>query len=149
MANSGMRRPDVKVELSVRNGRAAVEFYIAAFGAVEVFRANAIARHQGEVALRRTNLQFDAALNSMLQGMVVWGPDLRVQLVNGRFFTICRMPVGSIAPGMTLREVIEASLHHGRYQGEHPDDLVARYHTLLTARQSALSGWWGRVVPWV
>ena len=54
--------------------------------AVEVFRANVIARRQGEATLRRTNLQFDAALNSMLQGMIVWGPDHRVQLVNRRFF---------------------------------------------------------------
>ena len=45
--------------------------------AVEVFRDNAIARRQGEVALRRTNMQFNAAMNSMLQGMLVWGPDER------------------------------------------------------------------------
>ena len=38
MVNRGMRRPDVQVELSVRNGRAAVEFYKAAFGAIEAFR---------------------------------------------------------------------------------------------------------------
>ena len=31
-------QPDVQAQLSVRNGRAAVEFYKAAFGAVEVFR---------------------------------------------------------------------------------------------------------------
>jgi diguanylate cyclase (GGDEF)-like protein len=105
--------------------------------AIEVFRENAIARLQGEAALRRTNLQFDAALNSMLQGMVVWGPDLRVQLVNGRFFSICRMPPGSVAPGMSLREVIDSSLRHGRYQGEASDDLVATYHALLTARHSS------------
>ncbi|HET6308973.1 MAG TPA: HAMP domain-containing protein, partial [Rhodopila sp.] len=53
--------------------------------AVEVFRANVIARRQSEATLRRTNLQFDAALNSMLQGMIVWGPDHRIQLVNRRF----------------------------------------------------------------
>jgi PhnB protein len=31
-------QPNVQAQLSVRNGRAAVEFYKAAFGAVEVFR---------------------------------------------------------------------------------------------------------------
>ena len=67
--------------------------------AVEVFRANLIARRQGEATLRRTNLQFDAALNSMLQGMIVWGPDHRIQLVNRRFYAITGMPEDSIAPG--------------------------------------------------
>ena len=52
---------------------------------MDVFRGNMIACREIEVALRRTNLQFDAALNSMLHGMLVWGPDYRLQLVNGRF----------------------------------------------------------------
>ena len=56
--------------------------------AIEVFRANIIASRDIGVVLRHTNLQFDAALNSMLQGMLVWGPDYRLQLVNGRFFAI-------------------------------------------------------------
>ena len=74
--------------------------------------------------MRRSNLQFDAALISMLRGMMVWSPDLRVQLVNGRFFAICRMPLGSIAAGMTLHEVIDTSLRHRRYAGEDPDNSV-------------------------
>lgn len=48
---------------------------------VEVFRGNAIARRQGERLLRQTNILFNAALNSMLQGMIVWSPDHCVQLV--------------------------------------------------------------------
>jgi PhnB protein len=32
------RQPNVQAQLSVRNGRAAIEFYRAAFGAVEVYR---------------------------------------------------------------------------------------------------------------
>ena len=104
--------------------------------AIEVFRGNAIARFQGEAALRQTNQQFDAALNSMLQGMVVWSPDLRVQLVNGRFFSICRMPAGSVAAGMTLREVVDSSLRNGRYPGENLDDVCARYTAQLSARHS-------------
>lgn len=34
----GMAQPQVQAQLSVRNGRAAVDFYRAAFGAVEVYR---------------------------------------------------------------------------------------------------------------
>jgi len=125
---------DVAAEVPERGRRDEIGAMAAA---IEVFRENAIARFQGEAALRRTNLQFDAALNSMLQGMMVWSPDLRVQLVNGRFFAICRMPLGSIAAGMTLREVIDTSLRHGRYPGEDPDELCAHYTAQLSARHSS------------
>jgi PhnB protein len=37
-SEDSMRQPTVQAQLSVRNGRAAVEFYKAAFGAVEVYR---------------------------------------------------------------------------------------------------------------
>jgi PAS domain-containing protein len=105
--------------------------------AIEVFRKTAIARFRGEAALRRTNLQFDAALNSMLEGLMVWSPDLRVQLVNGRFFAICRMSSGSIAAGVTLPEVIDTSLRYGRYPGEDRDELCARYTAQLSARHAS------------
>lgn len=37
-AERAMPQPNVQVQLSVRNGRCAVEFYKTAFGAVEVYR---------------------------------------------------------------------------------------------------------------
>lgn len=104
--------------------------------AVEVFRANAIARRQGEVALRRTNMLFDAALNSMLQGMVVWGSDNRVQLVNGRFFAISGLPAGSIGAGMTVGEMTDIAVHHGLYPDEDPGEVCIKLTSLLTKRRS-------------
>jgi diguanylate cyclase (GGDEF)-like protein len=104
--------------------------------AVEVFRANAIARRQGEVALRRTNLQFDAALNSMLQGMVVWSSDHRVQLVNGRFFAISGMPPDSVVAGMTVDELVGNALQHGLYPDEDPTEVCTNITALLTRRRS-------------
>jgi diguanylate cyclase (GGDEF)-like protein len=104
--------------------------------AVEVFRANLIAQRLGEATLRRTNLQFDAALNSMLQGMIVWGPDHRVQLVNRRFFVIYGMPHGSIFPGLTVREVIDIVAADGLHPGDNPSDLCDKITTLLDARRS-------------
>jgi diguanylate cyclase (GGDEF)-like protein len=101
--------------------------------AVEVFRANLIARRQGEVALLRTNLQFDAALNSMLQGMIVWGPDHRVQLVNGRFFAITGMPHGSVGPGLTVLEVIDIFVSHNLQSDQDRSD---RLSSVLTPRRS-------------
>jgi diguanylate cyclase (GGDEF)-like protein len=92
--------------------------------AVEVFRAAVIARRQGEVALRQTNLQLDAALNSMLQGMVVWGPDHRVKLVNKRFFALTGLPQGSVMAGMTVREQVDVAISHGLYAGDNPGEVA-------------------------
>ena len=101
--------------------------------AVEVFRANAIARRQGEVELRRTNLQFDAALNSMLQGLVVWGPDLRLQLVNERYFAMCGMPLAALRRHDGSRGGRE---HHAPWPVSRrgPDEVCNEITALLAAR---------------
>jgi PhnB protein len=44
------RQPNLQVQLSVRNGRAAVEFYKVAFGAVEVYRFGGSDDHDEVVA---------------------------------------------------------------------------------------------------
>jgi diguanylate cyclase (GGDEF)-like protein len=104
--------------------------------AVEVFRANAIARRQGEIALQHTNRLFDAALTSMLQGMVVWDADGQVQLVNGRFLAISGLPAGSIRPGMTVSEVTDTAIQLGLYPDEDPGEVCAKLTSLLTRRRS-------------
>jgi diguanylate cyclase (GGDEF)-like protein len=104
--------------------------------AMEVFRANLIGRREGEVTLRNTNLLFDAALNSMTQGMIVWGDDHRVQLVNRRFFDIFCIPKDSVVPGLTVAEVIAIQIFHGLHPGQEPADVVAQVTSLVTARQS-------------
>jgi PhnB protein len=45
-----MHQISVSAQLSVRRGRDAVEFYIAAFGAVEVYRVGGTAAHEDVVA---------------------------------------------------------------------------------------------------
>jgi diguanylate cyclase (GGDEF)-like protein len=104
--------------------------------AVEVFRANAIARRQGEIALRHTNLLFDTALNSMLQGMLVWSPEHRVQLVNDRFFAMYGLPPGCIGPGATVREMVDAVVRLGLYLDKDPEMICADIIGRLTARRS-------------
>jgi PhnB protein len=46
----GIPQPNVQVQLSVRNGRAAIEFYKTAFGAVEVYRFGGTDDHEEVVA---------------------------------------------------------------------------------------------------
>ena len=105
--------------------------------AVEVFRANLIARRQAEVTLQHTNLQFDAALSSMLQGMIVWSVDQRVQLVNRRFYAMTGMPEDCLTPGMPVREAIGVSFAHGLHPGETLDGVCEKVSLLLAARRSA------------
>jgi diguanylate cyclase (GGDEF)-like protein len=105
--------------------------------AVEVFRANVIARRQGETTLVRTNLQFDAALNSMLHGMLVWSPDHLLQLVNNRFLTICELPPDCLTPGMTVRQAVDSSARHGLRPGEDPEHIISGIVGRLTAGRSA------------
>ncbi len=104
--------------------------------AVEVFRANAIARREAEIALRHTNLLFDTALNTMLQGMVVWSPEQRVQLVNDQFFAVYGLPPGSIGPGATVREVVQTVVGLGLYPDRDPEAICAEIIERLTSRRS-------------
>jgi diguanylate cyclase (GGDEF)-like protein len=104
--------------------------------AVEVFRANLVARRLGDIDLRSTHLTLDAALNSMLQGLVVWGPDRTVQIVNGRFYAIHGLPPSSLRPGMTVRETFDTMVRYGLWPDENPDDVCARIAMQQTAQRS-------------
>lgn len=105
--------------------------------AMQVFHANAVARRLGEAKLQELNMQFDAALNSMAQGMVVWGPDQRVQLVNNRFLSMCGIPDGCIGPDMTVIEFVEAMKRHGLHPLDDAGDLAYQIASILNARQSS------------
>jgi PhnB protein len=50
MNSKGGLQPNLQAQLSVRNGRAAVEFYKTAFGAVEVYRFGGTDVHEEVVA---------------------------------------------------------------------------------------------------
>jgi diguanylate cyclase (GGDEF)-like protein len=117
--------------------------------AIEVFRTAIIARRDIEIALRRTNLQFDAALNSMLQGMLVWGPDHRLQLVNGRFFTICGLPPHGVRVGMTVADLIQAGMAFGLFPDQNPREVCNRINMLLSARHSVQTAITMRPGLWV
>jgi diguanylate cyclase (GGDEF)-like protein/PAS domain S-box-containing protein len=57
---------------------------------------------------RRTserNIQLDAALNNMGQGLCMFGPDNRLQLWNERYLTMYRLAPDSIQAGMTVDDL--------------------------------------------
>ena len=124
---------DTLVEIPARNARDEIGDMARA---LEVFRSNLIAKLRGADMLRRVNQQFDAALNSMLQGMLVFGPDHLLQLVNSRFFIITGMPEGSIGPGMTVRALIDIAIAYGLYEGRNPADVADIFTGLVSRRRS-------------
>ncbi|HEX3574323.1 MAG TPA: EAL domain-containing protein, partial [Rhodopila sp.] len=101
--------------------------------AVGVFRANQVARREAELSLRRTNFLFDAALNSMLQGMIVWGPDQQVLLVNNRFYEIVGMPQGCLTTGLKPRDVAEIAIGHGLHPGSSVAVITGKITAILSA----------------
>ena len=66
--------------------------------AIEVFRENA-------VALRQTNMRFDAALSNMSQGLAMYDAEERLVVSNARLCEVEGVPAGSLRTGMTLREI--------------------------------------------
>ena len=71
-------------------------------------------------ALELSNQRFAVALESMSQGLVVFDKDARVVVSNTRYASLYRLEPGSIAPGMSAREVLELRGAHGVFAGASP-----------------------------
>ena len=128
---------DTLVEIPARHARDEIGDMARA---LEVFRSNLIAKLRGADLLRQVNQQFDAALNSMLQGMLVFDQEHLLQLVNSRFFIITGMKEGSIGPGMTVRALIDAAIAHGLYEGQDAADVADIFTSLVSRRRSMQFG---------
>jgi diguanylate cyclase (GGDEF)-like protein/PAS domain S-box-containing protein len=85
----------------------ALSLVIAAFVAV-IVAAGMIGAISDRRIRRRTserNIQLDAALNNMGQGLCMFGPDNRLQLWNQRYLTMYRLPPEKIHPGMSVDDL--------------------------------------------
>ena len=69
-------------------------------------RARLIEQSEAEIAKR--NLQLDAALNNMSQGLCMYGPDGELIVHNQRFEEIYGLPPGAVEPGMKLGQMLRA-----------------------------------------
>ena len=104
-----MAAPTVSPELSVRRGREAVEFYKAAFGAVEVYRVGGTDEHEGVVSqLTVGEASFWVADESPAHGNVspetVGGTTVRLLLV-------VEDPRAVVAQAVALGAVEESPVH--------------------------------------
>jgi diguanylate cyclase (GGDEF)-like protein/PAS domain S-box-containing protein len=86
---------------------AALSLVIAAF-IIVVVAAGMVGAISDRRIRRRTserNIQLDAALNNMGQGLCMFGPDNRLQLWNQRYLTMYRLSPEKIHAGMTVDDL--------------------------------------------
>ncbi|MEH2481718.1 diguanylate cyclase (GGDEF)-like protein [Nitrobacteraceae bacterium AZCC 2146] len=76
------------------------------FGTFRIVRQTNILAAKTRV-LERTNMQFDAALSNMSQGLSLFDAEQRVILSNARYAEIYRLSAEQVKPGTTLRQLIE------------------------------------------
>jgi diguanylate cyclase (GGDEF)-like protein len=69
---------------------------------------------QREEALQQANLYLDAALNNMIQGLCLFGPDRRLRLANDRFGEIMGLAPALLRPGTELGTILAASADAGK-----------------------------------
>ena len=100
--------------------------------AIEVFRENA-------VALRQTNMRFDAALSNMSQGLAMYDAEERLVVSNARLREVEGVPPGSMRIGMTLREILTIFASAGHFRGRTLDEVYAERRGLWAANKASVS----------
>lgn len=64
--------------------------------------------------LERINTRFDMALSEMPNGLVMWDSDQRIVIANSRYREMYGFSPEQVAPGVTLRQILEAHLANGQ-----------------------------------
>ena len=77
-----------------------------------------------EERLRAQNLQLDAALNNMVQGLAMFDAECRLVLCNRRYAEIYGLKPEQVAHGTRLRQIIQHRIDNGLHADRSPDELV-------------------------
>ena len=77
-----------------------------------------------EERLRAQNLQLDAALNNMVQGLAMFDAECRLVLCNRRYAEIYGLKPEQVAHGNRLRQIIQHRIDNGLHADRSPDELV-------------------------
>src|SRR4029078_6108510 len=77
-----------------------------------------------EERLRAQNLQLDAALNNMVQGLAMFDAEYRLVLCNRRYAEIYGLKPEQVAHGTTLRQIIQHRIDNGLHPHRAPDELL-------------------------
>ena len=79
---------------------------------------------QQEERLRLQNMQLDAALNNMVQGLAMFDADLRVVIANDRYAEIYGLTIAQVVPGTTLQQILEDRIAGGSCCGKTADQML-------------------------
>ena len=71
-----------------------------------------------EARLAEQNLLFDAALNNMSQGLMMFDADGRVMICNRRYLELYGLTADRVKPGMTLQELLEYRSETNTFSGD-------------------------------
>jgi diguanylate cyclase (GGDEF)-like protein len=77
-----------------------------------------------EEKLQINNLQLDAALNNMVQGLAMFDADLRVVIANERYAELYGLVPAQVAPGTPLRQIVEHRIAKGFLRNRTVDEVV-------------------------
>ena len=77
-----------------------------------------------EERLRNQNVQLDAALSNMLQGLAMYDSQQRLVMCNNRYAEMYGLSLEQVRPGTPLREIIEHRIANGEYRGKTADELI-------------------------
>jgi diguanylate cyclase (GGDEF)-like protein len=103
------------IELRLRDGRwLRISRSPTSDGGVIAICSDITAVMQREQDLQQANLYLDAALNNMVQGLCLFGPDRRLRLANQRFSEIVGIDPAALRPGTELGEILAASAAAGK-----------------------------------
>ena len=79
---------------------------------------------QQDQKLRAQNIQLDAALNNMVQGLAMFDAELRLVIANKRYAEIYGLEPAQIKPGTHLRGIVEHRVAKGDYGAKAVDEVL-------------------------
>jgi diguanylate cyclase (GGDEF)-like protein len=105
-------------------------------GALEVARAETQVAND---ELTHQNMRFDAALNNMSQGLLMFGRDGRYTVSNRRFAEIFRIPQDAATPGMTVPELIARCTSLTNVSAENTERVLAELESVRGGQELGVS----------
>jgi diguanylate cyclase (GGDEF)-like protein len=84
------------------------------------------------------NMRFEAALNNMLQGLLMFDAAGRLTTWNLRISDILKLPPEGIAAGMTTEQLMEAAHRLTGIREEDPESIVAQLKLLVRERKAGV-----------
>ena len=109
--------------------------------AAEAAQARAEERERGAQALQVQAQRFDSAVNNMLQGLLMFGHDGRLLVVNRRFCRMFGVPDGVLMPDMPYRELTERVVEAGQVTAEDMQGVRVRRAEMIAHNERANAIW--------